>query len=89
MPTAVAAEQHMLDDAAIESGQKRFESEAGVKAPCATPRPSDGARVVLLCASAESLSTVTPQPRWTSASAECLLLGQTGKHLPVVSLTGF
>jgi hypothetical protein len=83
MPTAVAAEQHMLDDAAIESGQKRFESEAGVKAP-----PSDGARVVLLCASAESLSTVTSQPRRTSASAECLL-GQTGKHLPVVSFTGF
>jgi hypothetical protein len=57
--TAAVAQLPTLDDAAIESEQKRFASEAGVNAPCAMPKASDTARVVVLRASAESLATVT------------------------------
>jgi len=56
---AAFAQRSGLDDAAIAAERKRFEVESGIKAPCAMPRPSDGARVVLFLGAAEALSTAT------------------------------
>jgi hypothetical protein len=88
MSTAIAAEQHILDDVAIESEQNRFESEAGVKAPCEMPRPSEGARVVLLRASAEALSTVTigSQDVATKTGAIVVEAGEQPLYLIVATL---
>jgi hypothetical protein len=54
------AQPSLFDDETIERQRQRFEVEAKVKAPCAMPKPSDAAQVVVLnVVDAETLSTVT------------------------------
>jgi hypothetical protein len=54
------AQQPLIDEATIESNNKRFEAEAKVKAPCAMPQVSESAKIVLLRIDhAEAFSTVT------------------------------
>jgi hypothetical protein len=56
---APAALAQAFDEASIERDRKRFEVEAKVKAPCAMPKPSAAAQVVVLNAfDAETLSSV-------------------------------
>jgi hypothetical protein len=56
---AAPAQAPVIDDATIERDNKRFEAEAKIKAPCAMPKASEGAQLVLLRMDADALSTVT------------------------------
>src|SRR5262249_11759563 len=59
-PVASAQQRPLIDDATIERDNKRYETEANIKAPCAMPKASDGAKIVLLrIDNADALSTVT------------------------------
>ena len=58
--SASAQQPPLIDDATIERDNKRYEAEANVKAPCAMPKASDRAKIVLLrIDTADALSTVT------------------------------
>jgi hypothetical protein len=87
--TAAADDQRARYDAAIERELKRFETETGIKAPCAMPQPSGGAKVVLLRASADSLSTVTigSQDVATRTGAIVVDAGEEPLYLIVVGHT--
>ena len=58
--SASAQQQPLIDDATIVRDNKRYEAEANIKTPCAMPKASDGAKIVLLrLDNADALSTVT------------------------------
>ena len=58
--SASAQQQPLIDDATIVRDNKRYEAEANIKTPCAMPKASDGAKIVLLrIDNADALSTVT------------------------------
>ena len=78
------------DDIAAE--RRRMEKESGIEAPCAIPKPSDGAQVIMVRAAAEALSTVTigSQDVATRASAIVIEPGREplyvviASHLPTI-----
>jgi hypothetical protein len=58
--SASAQQQLLIDDATIVRDNKRYEAEANIKTPCAMPKATDGAKIVLLrIDNADALSTVT------------------------------
>jgi hypothetical protein len=58
-PHALSAQAPLIDDATIERDHKRYEAEAKIKTPCAMPKASEQAQLVLLRIDADALSTVT------------------------------
>ena len=83
----VAGAQY-LDDDFIAGERKRFEQDSGIKAPCAMPKPTEGARVVLFQGVAEALSSVTigSQDVATRTGAIVVEAGREPLYLVVASV---
>jgi hypothetical protein len=84
------AQQPPIDEATIERYNRRFEAEAKIKAPCAMPKASDSAKIVLLRVDgAEALSTVTigSQDVATGTAAIVVEPGREPLYLIVASMS--
>jgi hypothetical protein len=87
---AAPAQTPVIDDATIERNNKRFEAEAKIKTPCAMPKASEGAQLVLLRIDADALSTVTvgSQDVATRTGEIVIEAGREPLYLIVTSLGG-
>ena len=76
-----------LADDDIAAERRRMEKESGIEAPCAIPKPSDGAQVIMVRAAAEALSTVTigSQDVATRTSAIVIEPGREPLYLVIAS----
>jgi hypothetical protein len=89
-PHMASAQAPPIDDATIERDNKRFEAEAKIKAPCAMPKASDDAQLVLLRIDADALSTVTvgSQDVATRTGEIVIEAGREPLYLIVTSMGG-